>query len=331
MEYTIKQVPEDFVVREVLDLPIGKGAYSYYKLRKRGWTTQGAVHRIARAFGKRPKFINFSGNKDKQAVTEQFISILHGPARNLELNNSEIVLEYLGRGKERINLGTSPANEFEITVRNLPDGFTPRPVKQVPNYFDEQRFGMNLNNHIVGKHLVLKEFSKACGLVPETRERLEKSPRDYVGALRELPRRVLRIYAHAYQSWVWNRTASSLLEKSPHRSISWRLGEFIIPEKTVKNITVPIIGYDTKIPAGLKGTIQPILKEEGVSLDDFRIKQFQEFDLAGNERSLVVEPRDLEICPPEDDELNPGKKKHLLKFSLQKGSYATMVVRSIFS
>lgn len=331
MEYTIKQVPEDFLVKEVMDLRMGNGPYSYYMLRKKGWTTQGAVHRVARAFRKRPRFINFSGNKDKHAVTEQFISILHGPARNLELNGGEITLEYLGRGRERMNLGTSPANGFRITVRNLPDDFIPRPVMQVPNYFDEQRFGMNLNNHIVGKHLVKKEFEEACGLVPETREWLEKSPRDYVGALRSLPRRVLRIYAHAYQSWLWNRTACSLLEKSPHRRISWGLGELMMPEKAVKNVTIPVTGYDTEIPPGLKRIIQPILREEGISLEDFRIKQFQEFDLAGNERDLVVKPRDLEIKTPGEDELNPGKMKCLVSFSLQRGSYATMVIRSIFS
>jgi tRNA pseudouridine13 synthase len=331
MDYIIKQIPEDFVVREQMDLPQGSGRFAYYRLSKRNWTTQSAVSQIARAFGKRPKFINFSGNKDKHALTEQHISILHGPKKSLELHGGDIRLEYLGQGRDRLNLGASPGNTFEITVRNLPEGFEAKPLKQVPNYFDDQRFGISLNNHIVGKLLIQKRFKDACEMVPETREWLEKSPRDYVGALRSLPRRVLRLYAHAYQSWVWNLTASSYLGSFPHRKLSWSLGELVLPEKQVRNIQIPIIGYDSEIPRGLEETIKPILKGEDVSLEDFRVKQFQEFDLAGNTRDLMVEPKSLEISPLENDELNPGKKKTLLKFFLQRGSYATMVVRAIFS
>lgn len=331
MDYRIKQTPEDFVVSEVLELAMRPGRYAYYRLAKRGWTTQAAAGQVARAFRKNPRFINFSGNKDKHALTEQYISILHGPRRGLELQGGDIRLEYLGQGRERLNLGTSPGNGFEITVRNIPRGFRPSIPEQVPNYFDEQRFGMNLNNHLVGKSLILKDFEEACGLVPETRERLRKSPRDYVGALRSLPRRVLRLYAHAYQSWLWNRTACSCLEGFPHRTIPWPLGELVIPREPVRNIRIPLLGYDSEIPRGLKKTIHDILKQEGISLGDFRVRQFQEFDLAGGFRDLMTEPRDMDTGPLQDDELNPGKKKCLLRFSLRSGSYATMVIRAIFS
>jgi tRNA pseudouridine13 synthase len=331
MAYRIKQTPEDFVVRERLGFQPGQGRYAYYRLTKRGWTTQAAAGQVARAFRKNPRFVNFSGNKDKQAVTEQHISILHGPRRGLELQGGEIRLEYLGQARERLNLGTSPGNEFEITVRNLPGNFKPGPLKQVPNYFDEQRFGMNLNNHLVGKLLVRKDFRGACELVPETREWLEKSPRDYVGALRSLPRRTLRLYAHAYQSWLWNLTACSLLEGFPHREVSWPLGKLAIPTKPMRNREIPILGYDTRIPRGLGKTIRGILEKEGVSLEDFRVKQFQEFDLSGNSRNLMAEPQNLEISPLREDELNPGKKSCLVRFSLGSGSYATMAIRTIFS
>jgi tRNA pseudouridine13 synthase len=331
MDYRIKQAPEDFVVREKADLRIEPGRYAYYRLSKRGWTTQAAADQVARAFRKRPRFINFSGNKDKHAVTEQYISILHGPRRGLELQGGDIRLEYLGQGRERLNLGTSPGNEFEITVRNLPPGFKPRALSRFPNYFDEQRFGMNLNNHLVGKSLITRDFGGACSLVPETREWLGKSPRDYVGAMRSLPKRVLRLHVHAYQSWLWNRTACSCLGASPHRVIPWPLGELVMPGKPVKNIRIPVLGYDSEIPRELKKIIRDILKQEGISLEDFRIRQFREFDLAGDCRDMMAGLRDMDIGPPQDDELNPGRKKFLVRFSLRSGSYATMAVRSIFS
>jgi tRNA(Glu) U13 pseudouridine synthase TruD len=331
MEYRIKQAPEDFIVRENLDLPLGTGRYAYYRLSKRGWTTQAAVDQVARAFRKRPRFVNFSGNKDRHALTEQYISILHGPRRGLELHGGDIALEYLGQGRERLNLGTSIGNEFRITVRNLPRNSRPRAISQFPNYFDEQRFGMNLNNHIVGKSLILKDFRRACEIVPETGDWLGKSPRDYVGALRSLPRRSLRLFAHAYQSWLWNQTACSCLEGFPHRTVPWPLGELVLPEKPIKNIRVPLLGYDSEIPRGLDGMVQGILRHEGTTFEDFRVRQFREFDLAGGFRDLMAEPGNLEIGPLEDDELSPGRGKCLVGFSLQSGGYATMAIRAIFS
>lgn len=330
MAFKIKQIPEDFIVRESHSLQIKLGRFAYYRLSKRGWTTQSAVNQVARALGKRLKFINYSGNKDKQALTEQHISILHGPKKGLELQGGDIKLEYLGQGRDRLNLGASPGNDFEITVRNLAKNSKPGFSGQIPNYFDEQRFGMNLNNHVIGKLIVKRDFEKACKLIPETSGWLRKSPRDYVGALRSLPKQVLRIYVHAYQSFLWNKGAVKYLEKFPHRKISWALGELVIPEKAVKSIKIPIIGYDSKIPRGLGLTVRQLLKQEGISLNDFKIKQFPEFDLKGHSRNLMVEPKNLEIGPLQKDDLNPRKRKCLVKFFLPSGSYATMVIKAIF-
>jgi tRNA pseudouridine13 synthase len=297
MDYKIKQVPEDFIVRELMELPTGSGRYAYYRLTKR----------------------------------EQFISILHGPKKSLELQNGEVSLEYLGHGRERLNLGTLEGNEFEITVRNLPKEFTPNVVKQFPNYFDTQRFGQSLNNQGIGKFLIQREFQKACELIPETKPWLDKSPRDYVGALRSLQKRILRIYAHAYQSWLWNLTCQEYLKDYSYRVIEWPLGELIIPEKSVKSLDIPILGYDSKIPKNLEKVINSLLEKEEIKLEQFRLPQFPEFDLKGNERSLMVEPMNLLIGDLETDDLNQGKFKRLVKFSLPKGSYATMVIRVIFS
>ena len=49
----------------------------------------------------------------------------------------------------------------------------------------------------------------------------------------------------------------------------------------------------------------------------------------GNERDLVADISDFDYSVGED-ELNKGKKKVILNFKLQKGSYATIVVKSLF-
>ncbi len=329
MGYQVKAMPDDFIVRENASPELGSGRYACYRLSKRGWTTGSAIGMVSRAFGKRSKFINFAGNKDKQAVTEQFITILHGPKRGLELDQGNVRLDYLGQTRERMNLGSAQGNEFEITVRNLGPGEKSAIPPAFPNYFDEQRFGMNKNNHITGRHIIRREFEQACALIPETREWLEKSPRDYVGALRSLPKRVLRIYPHAYQSWLWNTAASEEISRHNHREVSWTLGNLAFPEEGLDNREIPVPGYES--PRDNGGIMQGMLENDGIERKDFRLPQFPEFDLKGGERDLLMEPEGLDITKPEDDELNPGKHNVLVRFSLGKGSYATMVIRAIFS
>ncbi len=349
MAFRIKQIPEDFMVKEIMDIknrlsPAGR--FSYYCLRKRNYTSQKAVEIAARALRKKIKYVNFAGNKDRQAVTEQYISVLHGPAKSLELDG--ISLEFLGRGKERINLGDSEGNEFEIVVRNLDkkscamgNGHSTNqhqsghPKMQIPNYYDEQRFGMNLNNHIIGRCIVKKEFDKAAGMVPECRGWLRKHPNDFVGALRSLPKRILRLYPHSYQSWLWNETAGEYLGMFKHRKIETRTGELLFPAEKVPDTRIPVIGYETMLDkARTNSEIRKItgrlMQREGIRLDDFRLKQFPEFDLKGGERNLFVRMRNLEIGRYQKDELNRGRNKVKVKFFLPKGSYATVVIEHLF-
>ncbi|MFC1705076.1 tRNA pseudouridine(13) synthase TruD [Nanoarchaeota archaeon] len=74
--YKIKQIPEDFVVREKTNVKFSdEGDFSYFLLKKRNYTTLRAVQAIATYFKIPTKFIGFAGTKDKNAITEQFISI----------------------------------------------------------------------------------------------------------------------------------------------------------------------------------------------------------------------------------------------------------------
>jgi len=165
--YTLKQIPEDFKVKETIKLNLNdRGRYSYFKLTKKNMTTIHAIETIANKLHKKTKDIGFAGNKDKKAITQQMISISN-LYKIINLKNEKIKLELLGKGDEPISLGDLDKNEFEIVVRNLTKDTKINKLKQFPNYFGEQRFSKN--NKEIGKALIKKDFKTACQLILENK------------------------------------------------------------------------------------------------------------------------------------------------------------------
>src|SRR3989344_5267938 len=103
--YVLKQIPEDFIVEEEIDLSLhDEGSYTYYKLKKKEKTTMEALQMLTRAWRLGKKSIGFAGNKDKHALTTQYISILHGPKKIFE--TQDLSVTPVGTGVEPISLGT---------------------------------------------------------------------------------------------------------------------------------------------------------------------------------------------------------------------------------
>ncbi|HID79201.1 MAG TPA: tRNA pseudouridine(13) synthase TruD, partial [Aquificales bacterium] len=64
--FKIKEKPEDFFVREIIDIPLGdSGEYAYYKLHKVDLNTIDVVRELAKRFSLPVKNITFAGLKDK--------------------------------------------------------------------------------------------------------------------------------------------------------------------------------------------------------------------------------------------------------------------------
>ena len=121
--YKIKQIPEDFIVKEINSIsPLDSGDYSYCLLKKTNYPTVRAIGHIAQALRIKPKNIGFAGNKDKNAVTEQVISIFKSNKEKIKrVKLKDIKLKFLGKGNDPISLGDLEGNYFKITIRNLND------------------------------------------------------------------------------------------------------------------------------------------------------------------------------------------------------------------
>jgi tRNA pseudouridine13 synthase len=316
--YKLKQVPEDFFVKELSKAEFDEeGEYSYFTLVKRNYTTIGALQRIARKLKVPLKRFGFAGNKDKVAVTKQLCSVRGVSGERLGvLKIKDIKIEYVGNGKNPISLGDLRGNSFRIVARDLPrKRLTLKSIERLPNYFGEQRFSRH--NVEIGRALVKRNFRRAVELVDDedVRSYIETYPGDFIGALRKLPLKIRKIYVHAYQSWIWNKTAE----------------EYVKKEKPIKSEKIPIVGFGTELKSGAVGRIiHKIMEAEGTTQRDFIIPQMKEVTAEGGERELFVKPVDFDIKLGKD-ELNEGKQKATLYFSLPKGSYATVVVKEIFS
>jgi tRNA pseudouridine13 synthase len=336
MDYHIKQLPEDFLVEEIPEAIPGKeGLYSYFLMEKKNCNTLAAIKAISRKLGINLKRIGWAGNKDKNAVTRQLISVQNADSaaiRKLFLEN--IGLSYIGKGSQRIYLGNLLGNKFTITIRNLGSIDYEKimqnceTLKQndflVPNYFDEQRFGMQ--NLEIGKALLSRDFKLAS----------EKIYRNNTGnaieALRKVHSSVLAMFMHAYQSLLFNEMLSEYIKSrcSSFAISPYSQGIFYFPRKKIENAKIPLVGFGTELAdSKISEVATAVMKKHSITQRDFIIKQLPALTIEGDLRDAFTEVRNLEVSRPEDDELNNGMKKCTVNFSLGKGSYATIVVKAL--
>lgn len=336
----LKSTPEDFIVKEINQLHFTEnGKYSYYLLKKRNMESEAAIQKISDLWKINPKYINRAGNKDKVAITTQHISISQGPEKSITSENLE--LTYLGKGNERLNLGMLEGNAFKIIVREISKEEWKQCEKnlkdikkfQCINYYDDQRFGIEKNNHEIGKLLVKKQWKETAALLcqrehyPYTKmkEYLEQHPSDVIGALRLLPRQLLLLFVHAYQSFLWNETAKEYVkEQGKYISASYAVGKLFFPTKKMRDVEIPILGFDEEAcDKRIAKIIGNVMKKENISFRDFLIKQIPELTTAGGKRDLLIDIKDFSWKKIDETTAE-------FCFTLGKGSYATMVVKRVF-
>ncbi|MFH1849403.1 MAG: tRNA pseudouridine(13) synthase TruD [archaeon] len=331
--YIIKQIPEDFIVQEISGIEIKeRGRFAYYALKKRKYTTERAIKAVALELRLQRKQISYAGAKDKDAVTVQTISIA---GKGRELKQKELELKFLGFGDTPVSLGCLKGNRFAITVRNMASAKISR-VARIPNYFDEQRF--SANNVGIGKAILEQRFDKAVELILQGRGENERrvmsnlAGNNYIQAMRTVPKNTLLMYIHSVQSYIFNETLSGFLANPQAKRVKYSLGEFVFPDPLPKAEKIPLIGFGTELEGlspRIGQAIQRTLTRNGIHLRDFIIRKIPMLSSEGDDRDIYAAVRDLRIGKPKPDDLNTGKYKVTLSFELQKGSYATIVLRAM--
>jgi tRNA pseudouridine13 synthase len=194
---------------------------------------------------------------------------------------------------------------------------------------------------------IIEEFPKDLRYEREMLRQLIKHPGDFKRAFSKVRSRVLTIFTHSFQSYLFNRLISMRAKEgldleipepgdfliqldSPHSGRdSWSYVTEATLEARIEEVrsgkyglAAPLLGYATKMPPSKQTEmVKFLLEEESVSLQDFRNKEHKALDSGGGFHLVSIRPMNLHSECSEEG-LN-------LSFSLRKGSYATVVLREV--
>ena len=357
----LKQVPEDFAVSEIIEVPKKtSGDQTYFWLTKKNWTTDSAVREIARRLGISGRRFKFAGSKDKVAVTKQLVSVFKISAERLQgLELRDISLEIAGQGDKPVSLGTLTGNSFAITVRDLAKkdlnklkrNFHAIKKSGFKNYFGEQRFGIG-NTSLIGKAILRGLLGEAvkemlCFTAKdegEERKGFRKFARKNWGKWKAISEKVPKSLGLEKSVVEWlvkqpNDFAGALRTLPKHvrklhvyayQSYLWNSA--LAKVKSPRRKGFPVPGFKTKLGKdAFSEEIKKLLKKDSLDLESFLCKRMPELAVEGDMRKALIKPKKLKVYTAEKDELNPGTSKILLNFELPKGCYATVLLKFLFS
>ena len=382
--------------------------FTTFHLIKINKDTFEAVRMISDALGIAPKAIEYSGLKDKRAISVQQASIRGNYVEKLKkLKLHNIFIRNISPSKHSVKLGSNWGNHFEITIRNIDNkGIEKKEIEKLleivrtrgfPNYFGLQRFGtFRPNSHLIGRFILENDFKRAFdefviktypSELPQSlnvRENLRKSGdleeaydtfpeslnyermmikylidnhNDYEGAINHLPKYLVKLLISSFQSFLFNRMISLRVNKGIALNKPVKGDIFNILDDENGNITqikycygglydkfleeaydlnrakivYPLIGYNTNLDEFpiIKSLLLEILDNEGISADIFKNKLLETYEFKGSFRPIITKPMGLKILEYTPDDVFQDRYKLKIEFSLQKGSYATLLLREI--
>lgn len=362
----IRQKYDDFKVSEILNKKIiesfsEKDGFAVYKLKKSGIDTNHALDLIFRTTGMRLKAL---GLKDASAITEQYVCCMIKNKLVQNHHSDKISLEQIGFTKKPISAKDMIGNNFVIQIRESSGISEFTEHDKILNFYGYQRFGSKRPvTHLIGKALVQKRFADAIRLllsftaeydsVENTKLRKEMGdPSQYSKllqlipkqmdleriileemldhgdpkkALYSLPLSVRRLYVDAYQSFLFNMTLSMAYEYGEDvftpqpddvcYDKNALLGKYDMDKS--QKIAIPMVGYSYFKKTRFDFHISKILKNENITPKDFYIKEMQEVSNEGGFRTSSITCNDYHT------------QGDTVSFSLQRGSFATIVLREI--
>ena len=363
----IKENQNDFLVKEVLSEKTinsfnNTEGHAVYILKKSGLDTNHALSDIEKRYGLVLKSL---GLKDANAQTEQYVYTYKKLKPLAKIEGQKFSLQLVGFTPKPISKKQMLGNIFEIKVSNISESLPSfSEDEKILNFFGYQRFGSRRPiTHLVGKSIVKGEYTEALDyilsfsskydskknneirkIISERKSESEiidlvpysmdiernllkqlSNDQDPKKAIRSIPLTMRRFYIQAYQSFLFNKTLSYAYEYEEELfspidddvcfDKNAEIGKF--QNESTQKLAIPLIGHSYYKKSRFDYYIKKILKDELLTPRDFFIKDFQEISIDGGFRNASIKYENFNI------------EKNLIKFQLQRGSYATIILREI--
>lgn len=345
--YKIKAYAEDFVVDEILasgegasvvkGSPSSGGAFLWIAIKKANWNTIDLAKEIAKRVHVSDKRVNYAGIKDRNAIAYQVFSVcIRGDDAEIidkvrQIKDVEVLSFW--RANRWIKSEDMVGNMFDITLRecsfsasdiikNAPDRF--------PNYFGEQRFGsMRKNTAIVGLKLLKGDYDGALAeYFPEEvglerwEERMLQQSRK-MGAERFIRgnMRLFKLCVHGFQSLLFNRELEMRIRDG---EIGVLEGEYTCGRNRYGFADASIEGNEFTVGLLAGSGCKAINSYKQALFDEYGVgcQHFKAFDVKGGYRPLYAPIISLDAT-----DISEGIVR--LRFALQKGSYATVLIEEL--
>ena len=154
-EIVIRTREEDFLVEELPAYqPDGSGEHLFLWIEKRGVAAAELISRMARTLRIRSGEIGVAGQKDRHAVTRQYVSVPRScESRIADLESDQIRILSLSGHRHKLRTGHLSGNKFCISLRRTAGAWSAEELCSVqsrlqlltetgfPSYFGPQRFG----------------------------------------------------------------------------------------------------------------------------------------------------------------------------------------------
>ncbi len=314
----------DFKVFEQLPFtPCGEGEHLYVYIRKTGANTLFVARELAKYFQVKEQLVSYAGLKDRFAVTEQWFGV-HVPGKK-EYNLHDLTIEGVEvlsyqRHNKKLRTGALTGNRFEITLREvtalkaLSIRWQSIVAQGVPNYFGEQRFGIEGGN-----------IERALSLFSGQKVKDKKKRGMYLSAAR----------SYIFNNVIHQRIEQGCFDKVAIGDVMMLSGSQSVfhLDKLDDSITARYIEKDIDITAPMWGAGELMTTGAALALEQKVADEHQDlcqglprFGLKQERRRirLTITDTDIEVLPEQD-----GTNTVKVSFFLSAGCYATTILREL--
>lgn len=331
----LKTLESDFLVEEILGYePDAKGEFVFLWIEKQGVNTDFLAKRLAQLADISPSRVTYAGAKDRHACTRQWFCLhIHGQVPDFSAIEAvfkapEVVrVLHQARHSKKLKTGGLVGNRFSLRLRNVVGERCEIEqrlalIKQfgVPNYYGEQRFGIQGNNLVNGRQLVMPGRKGT--------HKLNKTQSFWLSAIR---------------SWFFNEALSQFVTQGTWDVLSE--GDIAQPHDGTQSFRIKELSLETvyRLKTGQLSPVLPLISDGWpMGTNNARARYMQDlysteqdlldglitFGFARDSRATRIVPHNMawELLHSECE-----ADQLVLQFELPKGAFATSVLRELFN